>query len=113
MAELGVCTSKDCRLPVQLQRAMAAEAEAAREARAKVILMLITDHLGDGHDDEQDDDDGKGGLNLILMVSPNSSDLQTSGDCCRWRTESCSGSQGSQVLPKKNIKLSFNDAGGV
>ena len=35
-----VCTSvtqvKDVRLPVQLQRAMAAEAEAAREARAKV-----------------------------------------------------------------------------
>ena len=30
--------SKDVRLPVQLQRAMAAEAEAAREARAKVIL---------------------------------------------------------------------------
>ncbi len=29
---------KDVRLPVQLQRAMAAEAEAAREARAKVIL---------------------------------------------------------------------------
>ena len=29
--------SKDARLPVQLQRAMAAEAEAAREARAKVI----------------------------------------------------------------------------
>ena len=30
--------SKDARLPVQLQRAMAAEAEAAREARAKVNL---------------------------------------------------------------------------
>merc|ERR1719273_961497 len=29
--------TKDVRLPVQLQRAMAAEAEAAREARAKVI----------------------------------------------------------------------------
>ena len=29
--------SKDVRLPVQLQRAMAAEAEAAREARAKVM----------------------------------------------------------------------------
>ena len=29
---------KDVRLPVQLQRAMAAEAEAAREARAKVSL---------------------------------------------------------------------------
>ena len=29
---------KDVRLPVQLQRAMAAEAEAAREARAKVIM---------------------------------------------------------------------------
>ena len=28
--------SKDVRLPVQLQRAMAAEAEAARDARAKV-----------------------------------------------------------------------------
>ncbi len=28
--------SKDVRLPVHLQRAMAAEAEAAREARAKV-----------------------------------------------------------------------------
>ena len=29
-------SSKDARLPEQLQRAMAAEAEAAREARAKV-----------------------------------------------------------------------------
>ena len=32
---MHIC-SKDVRLPVQLQRAMAAEAEAAREARAKV-----------------------------------------------------------------------------
>jgi hypothetical protein len=32
----GQFYSKDVRLPVQLQRAMAAEAEAAREARAKV-----------------------------------------------------------------------------
>ncbi len=31
---------KDVRLPVQLQRAMAAEAEAAREARAKVTFPL-------------------------------------------------------------------------
>ena len=31
--------SKDARLPVQLQRAMAAEAEAAREARAKVTFL--------------------------------------------------------------------------
>ena len=30
---------KDVRLPVHLQRAMAAEAEAAREARAKVIQL--------------------------------------------------------------------------
>ena len=29
--------SQDVRVPVQLQRAMAAEAEAAREARAKVV----------------------------------------------------------------------------
>ena len=33
--------SKDARLPEQLQRAMAAEAEAAREARAKVIMMMM------------------------------------------------------------------------
>ena len=32
---------KDVRLPVQLQRAMAAEAEAAREARAKVFRILF------------------------------------------------------------------------
>lgn len=30
---------KDVRLPIQLQRAMAAEAEATREARAKVKLF--------------------------------------------------------------------------
>ena len=35
-----VYCSKDARLPVQLQRAMAAEAEAAREARAKVGFTL-------------------------------------------------------------------------
>ena len=33
--------SKDARLPVQLQRAMAAEAEAAREARAKVCHLVV------------------------------------------------------------------------
>ena len=32
--------SKDARLPEQLQRAMAAEAEAAREARAKVTCRI-------------------------------------------------------------------------
>ena len=32
---------KDVRVPAQLMRAMAAEAEAAREARAKVILLMI------------------------------------------------------------------------
>ena len=31
---------KDVRLPQQLQRAMAAEAEATREARAKVIIVM-------------------------------------------------------------------------
>ena len=35
---------KDVRLPVQLQRAMAAEAEAAREARAKVMTVLMMIH---------------------------------------------------------------------
>lgn len=32
---------KDVRLPIQLQRAMAAEAEAAREARAKVSFLEV------------------------------------------------------------------------
>ena len=32
---------KDVRVPAQLMRAMAAEAEAAREARAKVILQNL------------------------------------------------------------------------
>ena len=38
MLTVALCCacSKDVRLPVQLQRAMAAEAEASREARAKV-----------------------------------------------------------------------------
>ena len=36
---------KDVRLPVQLQRAMAAEAEAAREARAKVKSSEFFKHF--------------------------------------------------------------------
>lgn len=32
---------KDVRLPQQLQRAMAAEAEASREARAKVLTAIL------------------------------------------------------------------------
>ena len=35
---VAACYRKDVRLPVQMQRAMAAEAEATREARAKVGL---------------------------------------------------------------------------
>ena len=45
------------RLPVQLQRAMAAEAEAAREARAKVIT----------HDDDNDCG-GCGGVAMMTMM---------------------------------------------
>ena len=40
MIILMIC-SKDARLPIQLQRAMAAEAEAAREARAKVTKIVV------------------------------------------------------------------------
>ena len=36
---------KDVRLPIQLQRAMAAEAEATREAKAKVKNMKINRNL--------------------------------------------------------------------
>ena len=39
-----MCYSKDVRLPIQLQRAMAAEAEAAREARAKVSAVPFDLH---------------------------------------------------------------------
>ena len=35
------CFSKDVRLPHQLQRAMAAEAEAARDSRAKVSVCKV------------------------------------------------------------------------
>ena len=34
---ISIAIGQDVRVPVQLQRAMAAEAEAAREARAKVV----------------------------------------------------------------------------
>lgn len=37
--------SKDIRLPTQLQRAMAAEAEASREARAKVCATSFVPKL--------------------------------------------------------------------
>ncbi len=36
---------KDARLPVQLQRAMAKEAEAARDARAKVFFVVVNKHF--------------------------------------------------------------------
>ena len=41
LTSFSVNYSKDVRLPVQLQRAMAAEAEAAREARAKVCMSAF------------------------------------------------------------------------
>ncbi len=37
-----LCHSKDVRLPNMLQRSMAVEAEAAREARAKVMTLTLT-----------------------------------------------------------------------
>jgi len=37
--------SKDVRLPQQLQRAMAAEAEATREARAKVSNIILNNSV--------------------------------------------------------------------
>ena len=36
---------KDVRVPEQLMRAMAAEAEAAREARAKVNIGIVVDYI--------------------------------------------------------------------
>jgi len=48
---LSLC-SKDVRLPVQMQRAMAAEAESSREAKAKVrklIIQWVTLSFADWH----------------------------------------------------------------
>ena len=45
LTSFSVNYSKDVRLPVQLQRAMAAEAEAAREARAKVCIFICPSSL--------------------------------------------------------------------
>ena len=36
---------KDVRVPENLQRAMAAEAEAARNARAKVMLAMVVESI--------------------------------------------------------------------
>ena len=36
---------KDVRVPENLQRAMAAEAEAARNARAKVVMLILTTRM--------------------------------------------------------------------
>ena len=56
---------KDVRVPAQLMRAMAAEAEAAREARAKVNLELSLEPL----------------------------ELPLAGDCCRGGAQGEPGSQ--------------------
>jgi len=40
-----VLCSKDVRLPIQLQRAMAAEAEATREAKAKVLCRTVISRM--------------------------------------------------------------------
>jgi hypothetical protein len=61
---------KDVRLPVQLQRAMAAEAEAAREARAKVSSTILEQPKC---------------LEIAFLFS---------GYCCRRRTESLWCSEG-------------------
>ena len=48
-------------MPEQLQRAMAAEAEAAREARAKVeMMMIMTLEGGDVAGDDGDIDERQG-----------------------------------------------------
>ena len=44
---------KDVRVPEQLQRAMAAEAEAAREARAKVIAAEGSTKLAEHYDKQR------------------------------------------------------------
>ena len=63
--------SKDARLPVQLQRAMAAEAEAAREARAKAMRHFSPPST----------------LSLSHWL------FTVSGYCCRGRTKSLKSAQ--------------------
>ena len=68
--------SKDARLPVQLQRAMAAEAEAAREARAKACCCVATP------------DTEHHSTYMLSFFYP-----FPSGYCCRGRTKSLESSQ--------------------
>ena len=45
MSLIRLAFSKDVRLPIQLQRSMAAEAEATREAKAKVGNTTVPRHM--------------------------------------------------------------------
>ena len=58
-------SSKDVRLPIQLQRAMAAEAEATREARAKVRTIK------EASSDASESDDDHGNHDRTLMTIDN------------------------------------------
>ena len=58
-------SSKDVRLPIQLQRAMAAEAEATREARAKVRTIKEASR------DASECDDDHGNHDRTLMTIDN------------------------------------------
>ena len=75
---------KDVRLPVQLQRAMAAEAEAAREARAKVniiAVVMVTLCIMTA---------------MFIMVTIRVEEKHTKqiqGDRCRGRAQSLTGAQ--------------------
>ena len=64
---------KDVRVPENLQRAMAAEAEAARNARAKVVLLIVIMRA-----------------KVVVMIEKNRNELilhiSLKGNCCRGGT---------------------------
>ena len=68
---------KDVRLPVQLQRAMAAEAEAARESRAKVVAA----------EGEQKASHALQEAAQVIQSSPHA--LQVSQDILNYRQDFC------------------------
>ena len=61
--------NKDVRLPQQMQRAMAAEAESTRDARAKVHSQHSTDHDHHNYHDHGNDDVNQPGGHLHSFLT--------------------------------------------
>ena len=71
---------KDVRLPIQLQRAMAAEAEAARESRAKVMMMIMRTVMMKKDDSNINEETVNIPFNAIVMMIPQTDNVDNSNN---------------------------------